>query len=156
VVWSLDTLGAGVTGTRSFTVTVNDLGASEPGFRQTFATLQDTGIPQMTSRASAVTVVTPTAPALDLAITGTPDPVQQGLNCNYTVTVTNVSTGPLTTVLLRLKLPVGSDGLNCAVDGGTLREGGGCDPAALYEWNLGTLSAGEQRIVRPRIRIANV
>jgi trimeric autotransporter adhesin len=152
ITWPLGNLSPATTGQRAFTVTVTDLGAADPGTRQTTAELHDTTLPQPTSaRASAVTVVEE-MPALQLVLHTTLDPVQRGTAVGYQLTATNLGTAPLTGVTIRLKIPNGSSGSFCVMDGGTFVEGsGGCAASAVYEWTIGPLGAGASVTKNPSV-----
>ncbi len=150
VTWPLGTLSPGAVGQRTFNATVTDLGAGDPRTRRVTAQLVDGGVPQASARAASVTVVEPAA-VLGLALIATPDPQVRGGGVTYRLTVTNLTDAPLTGVTARLRVPFGSYGIGCLMDGSVLAEGGSCDAGAVYAWTLGVLPARGSVTVEPLI-----
>jgi len=101
ITWTLGTLAAGAHGQRTFTVTVENLGASDPGTRHAVASLATTAD---IARASALTAVHP-SPLLRLEVVATPEPVSSGELLTYELTVTNLDVSDRTNLTVVLPMP---------------------------------------------------
>jgi len=84
-----------------------------------------------------------------VSFTATPDPVQAGQRVHYTVHVTNPGSASLSDVELSVLLPDHIDGLyDYDVEADCLGSGTGyCSAGETLQWELGTLAAGESRVV---------
>ena len=91
----------------------------------------------------------PAAMGLDLVITATPSPVEDGKLLTFTMTVSNPSTVVRTNVWVEVTTPEFMQVGDSETD-----PGGGCwyylscNAGGLLAWNLGTLDPGEVRVVR--------
>ncbi len=129
VTWNLGDLAVGATGTVSVVVTA-------PGFPLTLnnlATLSADNVDLDAQDSAAVTVFG--EPLFSLAIADFPDPVPDGTDLHYTLTLTNTGTIPATGTILTMLIPADTTFVS-ASGGGTLAGG-------VVTWNLGTLAVGQ-------------
>jgi len=144
-VWTLGTLGAGVSGERRVTVEVDDLGGVDPLVRVAHAALESGAV---AARAAVVTQIEVDSP-LALEVVVTPDPVSLSGQLTYVLTVTNGSAVASDGVFLRMRVPeglYGTSGCNAVSDDGIAP--GACASGRDIEWDLGTLAAGASRAVQ--------
>jgi len=139
ITWPLDTLPPGTHGQRFFSVTVDELGAAEPGTRRAAATLATA---TAVSRATALTTVEP-APTFRLDAVATPDPIAADGIITFQITVTNLDT--IAHAGVTVVLPMPDIDPDCVE---TTPETSCSDvPGAFITWSLGSVPAGASRIV---------
>ncbi len=150
VVWPL-LRTEGTQGVRQFTVQLNS-GLSDGRLLRSDAVASDS---VSSAQAHAAEVLGVQAnPSLELQITSNVDPVKEGTVAGFTLTVSNPTTGAINNVVLQATTPARFQlyADQQATPPGTCYNGTTsnelCNPGETMEWDLGTLAAGEVRVVR--------
>ncbi|MFC1776445.1 hypothetical protein ACFL3I_03780 [Pseudomonadota bacterium] len=146
VTWPIS-VGAGIDGIRDFTVRV-DAGLTDGTLLRTEAHFADS-LDAISAMATDVLVVDATPP-LDLVITSSEDPVEDGGALTFTMTVSNPGSTPLTNVVLEAVTPSHMSVYvsQQTTPRGECLSGYYCYAGGFIRWALGTLSPGEVRVVR--------
>ncbi len=140
--WTFDSLAAGQSGTKSFTLRVAP-NAKDGEIIETSARLVNSG-GDRAARATSAAVVRAGDP-LSVALVVAPDPVRIGGLLTYRVTVANRGDSPVNDAVVATVLPHGtligsiSDAGMCASN---------CDAGGLVRWTLGALAPGASRTVQ--------
>jgi len=128
VTWAIGDLAAGASGTVSVVVTA-------PGFPQTMNNLATLTASNTTTNAQdSATVNVFGEPAFALTIDDNPDPVLDGTDLHYLLTLAN--TGTITATGTTLTMPIPADTTFVSATGGGSQSGG------IITWNLGDLDVG--------------
>ena len=146
VSWPIS-VASGMYGSREFTARV-DSGLTNGTLLRIDARFEDS-LNGVVATAADVLAVNAT-PSLDLAITSSEDPIQDGTALTFTMTVSNPSATTLTNVVLEAVIP---DYMSIRVSVettplGDCLSGSTCIAGGFIRWTLDTLSPGEVRVVR--------
>jgi uncharacterized repeat protein (TIGR01451 family) len=134
---------AGASGAATFTVVTNVNAGTATGTQitDTISATSDTNDPNLANNSATVQTIVGAATTANLAVTnvGTPNPVVQGNNITYTVTVTNNGPGNATNVSLSETQPANTSFVSIAVASGTT--GWACS-GSTYSCNIGSFPVG--------------
>lgn len=134
--WNIGNLTAGSRGELTFQVHVSSLATSGQQI-----TNQASIISTEQTKVSNTVVTVVSTQSLMLLKMDSPDPVRAGTNLTYTLQIKNTGTTPLTGIVLRDPLPVGTTFVS-ASSGGVAEIGN-----RQVTWNIGNIAIGEERTV---------
>ena len=139
-------VGAGISGAREFTVSVNS-GLPDGELLRSEAQFNDS-VSGASAKSATVVAVQASSP-LDLMITSSKDPVREGTALTITMTVSNTSGGTLSNVVLQAVTPEYMQFYEVQTSPiGDCASSIVCSPGDSLTWLLGSMGPGEIRVVR--------
>jgi uncharacterized repeat protein (TIGR01451 family) len=149
VTWALGTLAAGASGSVQLVVKVTSPLANNTIINNAACSIDSAQTNPLSAAAIATTVTS--SPALTIAATDAPDPVNAGANITYTISYGNNGNMNASGVVLTDTVPVNTSFVS-ATAGGTLSAG-------VVTWSIGALAAGAsgsaQMVVKVSSPLAN-